>query len=713
MTLARCLLLLPLALPAGRLHAQVPAGAPFDVSPEFFASQARGRVAADPGGGFVVVWAREPQYIPPAADEGSGPLPTGVLGQRYDAAGAPTGAEFEVYPGFSYTPPGVASSASGAFVVTWQGPDGSGYGAFAQRYDASGVPRGSVFRANSFTTGSQGVPVVSSGLAGNSVVTWTSSGQDGSQGGVFGQRYDAAGSPAGPEFRVNAYTTGGQVVYGIASDAAGNFVVVWTDASGLDGSGAGIFAQRYDAGGAPRGANFRVNTFTTGYQTRPAVASDRAGNFVVVWTSGQDGPGTDVFAQRYDAAGTARGSEFRAHTATSADRLFPTVASDAPGGFVINWVARGLPGGSAIQGQRFDASGVQRGSEFLASAVGFVGEPSVASDAAGNFVVVWRKNNWAVTAQRFGGIQASAMTVDTVASGSDGNRVVEPGESVDLRPAWRNVNGATQAFNGGGLAFTGPPASGVSYALQDATGLYGTVGNGATATCSDCYRAAMTFGGTRPSVHWDATFTERLTPDAQGQTMPWPIHVGQSFGDVPKTSPYYRFVETLLHRGVTGGCTSNLYCPASATTREQMAAFVLLAKEGAGYVPVPCSPPNLFADVPESSIFCDVIEELARRGVVGGCGGASYCPTFAVSREQMAVFVLRTLDPKLDPPACGTPMFNDVPATNPFCRWIEELVRRRVVVGCAPGLYCPTAPVTREQMAVFVSATFGLALYGP
>ena len=57
-------------------------------------------------------------------------------------------------------------------------------------------------------------------------------------------------------------------------------------------------------------------------------------------------------------------------------------------------------------------------------------------------------------------------------------------------------------------------------------------------------------------------------------------------------------------------------------------------------------------------------------------------------------------------------MFNDVPASNPFCRWIEELARRGVVTGCGGGNYCPAEPVTREQMGVFITATFGLMLYG-
>jgi hypothetical protein len=121
----------------------------------------------------------------------------------------------------------------------------------------------------------------------------------------------------------------------------------------------------------------------------------------------------------------------------------------------------------------------------------------------------------------------------------------------------------------------------------------------------------------------------------------------------------------------------------------------------------------MFADVPASNPFCRWIEELARRGVAGGCGGGNYCPGSLVSRDQMAVFVLRTLDPTLNPPACGTPMFADVPAANTFCRWIEELARRGVVSGCGGGNYCPLSPVTREQMGVFLSATFGLTLYGP
>jgi hypothetical protein len=58
-------------------------------------------------------------------------------------------------------------------------------------------------------------------------------------------------------------------------------------------------------------------------------------------------------------------------------------------------------------------------------------------------------------------------------------------------------------------------------------------------------------------------------------------------------------------------------------------------------------------------------------------------------------------------------IFSDVPETSAFCPWIEELARRGITGGCGGGNYCPTAPVTREQMAVFLTGTFGLTLYGP
>src|SRR3982750_3870655 len=91
-----------------------------------------------------------------------------------------------------------------------------------------------------------------------------------------------AQAPAGPQFEVNTYTTSLQYGASVAADGSGNFIVVWVSQGGHDGDGQGIFAQRYDASGKPRGSEFQVNSYTTGDQMYPAVASDSNGNFVVV-----------------------------------------------------------------------------------------------------------------------------------------------------------------------------------------------------------------------------------------------------------------------------------------------------------------------------------------------------------------------------------------------------------------------------------------------
>jgi len=161
-----------------------------------------------------------------------------------------------------------------------------------------GVPVGPEFRVNAFTTGSQRIPSVASDSSGNFVVAWMSYGEDGSYAGVFGRRYASSGAPLSSEFRVNTYTTYSQGTPSVAADSSGNFVVAWV--SPPDGSNFGIFGQRYAASGVPLGAEFRVNTYTTSYQSGPSVAADSSGNFVVVWDSdGQDGSLSGVFGQRF------------------------------------------------------------------------------------------------------------------------------------------------------------------------------------------------------------------------------------------------------------------------------------------------------------------------------------------------------------------------------------------------------------------------------
>jgi hypothetical protein len=324
-----------------------PLGGEFRVNTSTLSAQRYPSVASDSAGNFVVAWASN--------QDGSY---SGIFAQRFASTGSPLGGEFRVNTyttGYQYNP-AVASDAVGNFVVTWHSfpQDGSSYGIFAQRFGSSGVPLGGEFRVNSYTTGVQSYPVIASDPAGNFVVVWNSLNQDGNSSGVFAQRFANTGTPLGGEFRANTYTTGGQFSPSVAIDSAGALAIAWESAQDDEISG-GIFSQRFASTGAPLGVEFRVNTYTTNQQFDPAVSSDSSGNFVIAWSSnGADGDGNGIFAQRYDSAGTAVGGEFRVNSFTTSNQIFPTLATNPGGDFVVAWMSETQDGDlNGIFGQRF------------------------------------------------------------------------------------------------------------------------------------------------------------------------------------------------------------------------------------------------------------------------------------------------------------------------------------------------------------------------
>jgi hypothetical protein len=354
-------------------------GAQLQVSPTTIDAESPS-VSSDPGGRFVVVW--------------SGNLD--VFARRYDADAVPLGASFQVntYTTARQLVPRVAIDAAGGFLVVWQGDgeDGSGTGVFAQRYDASGTAQGGEFPVNTYTTGDQQVPVVAAGAGGSFVVVWHSAGQDGDGKGVVGRRFDSSGTPLGPEFVVNGYTTGAQQYAAVASDGPGNFVVVWQS---LDPGHAGVFGQRFDTAGATVGPEFLVAQVAT--LTGPRVTADATGSFVVTWHD-YDANDLGIFARRFDAAGTPQGAAFQVNTTVFGRQVAPVVAVGPGGGFVVLWesfqILPGAPGNEKVLGQQYDAAGTMLGPEFEVNASAPKEDegnasPAVASDAAGDFVVAW------------------------------------------------------------------------------------------------------------------------------------------------------------------------------------------------------------------------------------------------------------------------------------------------------------------------------------
>ena len=121
-----------------------------------------------------------------------------------------------------------------------------------------------------------------------------------------------------------------------------------------------------------------------------------------------------------------------------------------------------------------------------------------------------------------------------------------------------------------------------------------------------------------------------------------------------------------------------------------------------------------FTDVPQSHAFHDFVETLFRHAVTAGCGSGGFCPGAPVTRAQMAVFLLRAEHgPAYAPPPASGTVFADVAAGSFAAAWIEALAAEGITGGCGGGDYCPNSPVRRDQMAVFLLKAEHGASYVP
>jgi hypothetical protein len=335
--------------------------------------------------GFIVVW----------DSHGLGGVVTDIDGAIFNDLGIKQVADFHVntYVTNFQSYPAVAGEYDGSFTVVWESTqqDGTSYSIYGQRLSSTGTHLGAELLVSSYTTGSQrqpsiatgtgltravfegegvgdvdGVylstspfatqsivnvftaggqkqPSISSGIsllsgAPDFLVVWSGNGVDDPDQGIFGHVYDSSGNALGSEFRINTTTASGQSLPSVAADSfALGYVVVWETPNG-GGTLRDVYAQRLNANGTPRGPEFRVNTWTTGNQDQPSVAVDDYGNFVVAWSSYQDGSNRSVHAQAFSAAGVPRGGEYRLNSFTTDNQRFPSVAATgAEGEFVVVW----------------------------------------------------------------------------------------------------------------------------------------------------------------------------------------------------------------------------------------------------------------------------------------------------------------------------------------------------------------------------------------
>ncbi|NNE35930.1 MAG: hypothetical protein HKN13_11875, partial [Rhodothermales bacterium] len=179
------------------------------------------------------------------------------------------------------------------------------------------------------------------------------------------------------------------------------------------------------------------------------------------------------------------------------------------------------------------------------------------------------------------------------------------------------------------------------------------------------------------------------------------------FADAPSGSFAFSFIEALARAGITSGCGNGNYCPSAPVTRAQMAVFLERGMNGSNFSP-PAATGNVFMDVGAQDFAASFIEQLYSDGITAGCGNSNYCPDADVTRDQMAVFLLRAKYGAGHSPPAPTGVFGDVDLGYWAAAWIEQLAAEGITAGCGGGNYCPEAQVTRDQMAVFLVRTFGL-----
>lgn len=418
----------------------------------------------------------------------------------------------------------LAMNNAGEFVVVWASDsdstlmtgDGSGRGIFARRYTidpATGQPQAlsPEFLVNATTLDNQQFPSVAIAKDNSSfVVTWTSTGQDGSGFGVYAQLYKVVDGVAVAQFAtdllVNTTTISSQQRSTVAMDGDGDFVITWEGAA----TGTDIYARRYTSEGVAPDPEFLVNTVTTGNQTAPVIAANADGDFVVAWVDANDGNGSGVFLRRYTAAGVVLGDPIRVNTYTPSAQDEPRIAMNSAGEFVVTWTSLGQDGsGRGIYGQRFslapaDASNpsgvVFAGAEFRVNTVtdGEQQSSSVSVNQTGSFVIAWAGNGGATvdTSGAFarpysadGVAQANPVRANVVTAGTQSVPSVGADPSGAFVVAWTSNNFGTSGQDGDSAGVFGRRIGSVN--VTPSSGLVTTEAGG-TATFSVVLNAQPT-----------------------------------------------------------------------------------------------------------------------------------------------------------------------------------------------------------------------------
>ena len=391
-------------------------------------------VAVDATGGFVV-WQN-------ATAKSKGER---ILAQRlngnFNGMGSPlvvsqnTAGSNEINPRVSLLPEGGA-------VVVWEAGSRAAKDIYVRFLGAQGNFLGSAQRANTHVAGIQSDADVATLANGESLVVWTSLGQDGDGEGVYGQRFTSQGVRDGAEFLINQTTARNQSKASVAALAGGKFVVGWISESvnGRNSSGAqnlraNVMARHYNATGVALGNEYRLNDGDI-VSSEVQVAPSSGGGFSAAWVQRDEvrtGNLSDVFVKSFDANGLPSGESALHNTYLTGRQEDPGIAivgNDA----LVAWTSYGQDaGGAGIQGRL-----ISGGTEFAINSQGNLNQrtPAIGSNGADKYLAVWvntiRADHSIISAQRYlagngsdldGVVDITAGEVQVVSAGTDRRRM--------------------------------------------------------------------------------------------------------------------------------------------------------------------------------------------------------------------------------------------------------------------------------------------------
>ncbi len=326
-----------------------PVGEEFRVNMYNQGTQDSAHASMHSDGSFVVVWNGK---VRPTTN-------LEIIKRRFDAAGDAMFDDRQVGETVDNLQI-VARSAlddQGRLVVAWEarGVTNATFNILARHFNASGQPLTPVTQINQFDTTAQRRAEVALNSAGDQVIAWQSSGQDGSDWGIFARCMSFAG-PGGDEFLVNQTTQGGQARPRVALAEDGSFAIVWQDNMGQSSiSYQRVMLRLYDDNCQAITGEIQVNQVDDGIQDLPDIALDGDGHYVVVWQSfTPDFENQGIYGRRVDGAGRMLGDEFKISQEVEAFQDFPAVTGMPDGGFMVAWETVGQDGsGFGIYARRF------------------------------------------------------------------------------------------------------------------------------------------------------------------------------------------------------------------------------------------------------------------------------------------------------------------------------------------------------------------------